>query len=84
MTTRRSAAEIVAFHLCTDISDVRDARYQQTRYCEAVFSMGRYYYCAPTLGKRLPNVGYEWEPVGTYYGRDVYRADSEGPQTESV
>jgi NADH dehydrogenase FAD-containing subunit len=81
-TKNRSAAELVAFHLCSDIADVRDARYQSSRYASAVFAIGDCYFCAPAKTHPLPHVGYVWEKVGEYYGRFVYRASMDNPIKE--
>ena len=74
MATRRTAAEIIATHLMWDIADVRDERYQPTRYASpAIYNMGGYYFSAPS-DNRAPkaDVGQPWEEVGEYYGRKVF------------
>jgi hypothetical protein len=81
MTTRRAkrrtAAEIIAFHLCSDIRDVQDCRYQPTRYASpAIYTVGDFYYCSPTAGQKPPRDFPKWELAGTYYGRDVLAANS--------
>jgi hypothetical protein len=76
MTTRRTAAEIIATHLMWDIADVRDERYQPTRYASpAIYNMGGDYFSAPS-DNRAPkaDVGQPWEEVGEYYGRKVFRS----------
>jgi hypothetical protein len=73
---KRSAAEIVAFHFGYDIAEMRDQRYQPTRYSSpAIFTVGDDYYCAPTKGQKLP-AGWNWKAKATYYGRDIYEASS--------
>jgi hypothetical protein len=74
MTKRRTAAEIIAFHFGWDITDVRDCRYQPTRYtAPAIFTIGDDYYCAPTKGQKLPK-GWAWTGFSHHYGRDIYCA----------
>lgn len=71
---KRSEAELIAYHLCCDIGDVREGRYQ--RYSNpAVFVVGSHYFCAPQQGKTPPEgVCDRWELMGLYYGRNVYRS----------
>lgn len=77
---RRSGAEIIAFHFGSDISDVRDSIYQPTRYRNPnVYTSGDDYFCCPTERQKLPKDPdfedtFDWQPVGTYYGRTVYRS----------
>lgn len=79
MTKRRTAAEIIAFHLGWDIADVRDDRYQSTRYASpAIYNMGQDYFSAPSNNTApKADVGQPWEQVGEYYGRKVYRSKME-------
>lgn len=74
-TQNRSAAEIIAFHLGWDISEVRDARYQPTHYVAmAVYPIGdETWMCCPGKGKK-PLYGSEWpwKPLAEYYGRTIY------------
>lgn len=75
-TKRRTAAEIIAFHLGWDIADVRGDRYQSTRYANpAIYNMGQHYWAAPS-DNRAPKaeVGQPWEEVGEHYGRKVFRS----------
>lgn len=73
-TKRRTAAEIIAFHFSSDIRDISDCRYQPTRYANpAIYSMGEYYYAAPSNNKAPTNFQGEWERIGEYYGRTVFR-----------
>jgi hypothetical protein len=79
MAKRRTAADIIATHLWSDIADVRDDRYQPTRYASpAIYNMGQDYYAAPS-DNRCPKaeVGQPWEEVGEYYGRKVFRSKME-------
>lgn len=75
VTKRRSAAEIIATHLCYDFAEMSEYRYQSTRYTVAVYAIGEFYYCAPSSGKKPPQ-DRKWEVVGTYYDRPVYRSIS--------
>jgi hypothetical protein len=75
---RRSGAEIIAFHFCSDIGEVRDMVYQPTVYrvCR-VYTLGDDYYCCPTERQQLPRDArhptmFDWKPVAAYYGRTIY------------
>ena len=87
MTTRRSAAEIIAFHFCSDIQEVRDIVYQPTRYrvCK-VYCWGDDYYCCPTANQKLPkdldfDNTFNWKPVAEYYGRTIYESKAGTPES---
>ena len=70
MEKRRTAPEIIGFHLGWDIRDVSEGRYQ--RHCNpAVYVCGSRYYCGPTAAQKLPS-DFEWSQVGEWYGRKVY------------
>lgn len=72
MTKRHTAPEIIGTHLCWDMRDVSEGRYQ--RYSNpAVYVCGDDYYCAPTASQKPP-VDYQWDVVGEYFGRKVYIA----------
>lgn len=75
---RRTAAELIAFHLGWDWNDVKECRYQSTRYVSpAIYALGDSYFCAPTERQKLPEpeeFGL-WEKVGDAYGRPIYRAN---------
>lgn len=72
MTKKRTAPEIIGFHLGWDIADVKYGRYQ--RYASpAVYVCGNSYFCVPTAAQKLPD-DFEWNRVGEYYGRVVYMA----------
>lgn len=76
MTKRRTAPEIIGFHLGWDIREVSETRYQPTRYsAPALYTIGQSYYCAPS-GSQTPPKGWQWTKVATHYGRDVFRADA--------
>lgn len=77
MTKKRSAAEIIAFNFCLDIGDVREYRYQPTRYtAPAIFAMGEFYYCSPSSNQSPPKSFGTWQLIGEHYGRKIYRAGS--------
>lgn len=71
----KTAPEIIGFHLGWDIRDVTEGRYQRYQ-SPNVYVCGSDYFCCPTATQKLPkNVSENpWDKVGTYYGRDVYRA----------
>jgi len=74
MTKRRTAAEIIAYHFCSDIRDVQDGRYQATRYASpAIYVIDDDYYCSPPTGKEPPASFGKWSKIGTWYDRGVYR-----------
>ena len=76
MDRRRTASEIIATHLCWDMKDVSDCRYQPTRYATpAVYSIGDYYYCSPSkITTRMPmGRNTAWDFCGAYHGRSVFR-----------
>lgn len=72
---KRSGAEIIAFHLGWDISEIRDNRYQPTHYVSmAVYSVGDdLWMCCPPAGQK-PRYGdqWPWKPLAEYYGRTIY------------
>jgi len=71
----RQAAEIIAFHFGWDFADMRDQRYQTTRFVNpAVYTLGDDYYAAPSKGKMPANYcGMEWEQIGEEYGRAIFK-----------
>lgn len=74
-TIRRTGAEIIAFHFCSDISEVRDMVYQPTRFRSPyVYVWGEDYYCCPTDRQKPPkgDGAFKWELVATHYGRTIY------------
>ncbi|MDR3449533.1 MAG: hypothetical protein P4M15_07290 [Alphaproteobacteria bacterium] len=84
-TKRRTAAELIGIHLCSDIRDIQECRYQPTRFASpAVYSIGEYYFCSPTgmktklpVDREVPN-RWQWEEVGMYYNRPIFRAHMSG------
>jgi hypothetical protein len=71
----RSSAEIIAFHMGWDITEVRDARYQSTRLVAmAVYPIGDdLWMCCPAKGKKpLYSKEFPWKPLTEYYGRTIY------------
>lgn len=71
----KTAPEIIGFHLGWDIQDVKDGRYQR-HDSPGVYVCANDYYCSPTASQKPPSGFNEWNKVGTYYGRDVYKATS--------
>lgn len=77
---RRSAAEIIAFHFCSDIAEVREMIYQPTVYANPkVYCWGEDYFCCPTPKQKLPtdphfDDTFNWKEEASYYGRTVYRS----------
>ena len=76
MTKRRTAAEIIAFHKGWDYAEMRDARYQSTRYANpAIYNNGGDYYAAPSNGKMPRNYAdLTWNICGEEYGRTIFKA----------
>lgn len=73
----KHANEIIGFHLSWDMADVSAGRYQSTRYSSpGVYVCGEDYFCCPSGSQKLPK-GWNWQKVGEYYGRTVYRAEPE-------
>lgn len=76
MTRAKSAAEVIAFVLGCDIAEVRDYRYQPTKYAKIhVYTIGDWYYCA-TLWDQEPPDGWDWQLINEspYHGRKICRA----------
>lgn len=75
MNKRRTAAEIIGFHFCSDIRDIQDCRYQSTRYRDAIYAIGDDYFAAPASNRPpAAEVGQPWEEIGEHYGRKVWRS----------
>lgn len=73
MTKRKTAPEIIGMHLCWDIADVSDGRYQPTRYASpSIYVCGDDYYAAPSNNKPPQKMAGDWVDVGEYYGRKVF------------
>jgi hypothetical protein len=72
---RRTAPELIGFHLGWDMREVSDGRYQNYT-SPNVYVCGERYYCAPTTGQKPHESVAEhgWQLVGMYYGRNVYRS----------
>ena len=76
----KQSAEIIAFYLCQDLAEMREYRYQPTKWSTpAVYSFGdERYYAAPTSGK-MPK-GYcglnDWQHLATEFGRKIFMAKS--------
>jgi hypothetical protein len=82
-TIRRSAPEIIAFHLGWDINDVKDTQYCPTQLAAPrVYSIDlrhdgiEYaYLAAPSNNKMKPNyANLEWVKIGEEYGRFIFGA----------
>jgi hypothetical protein len=74
MAKRRTAAEIIGFHMSSDIRDIQECRYQPTRYASpAVYTIGDFYYCCPSSPTQKMPMGGIWEFVAMYYGRSIFR-----------
>lgn len=70
---RRTAPEIIGFHLGWDMRDVSECRYQPTRYTSpGIYTLGPYYYAAPSNNKPPKNFPGPWKEVGEHYGRKVF------------
>lgn len=70
---RRSAAEIIGFHLGWDMREVSECRYQPTRFANpAIYSVGDRYFAAPS-NNVMPkaDVG-EWNYLAEHYGRKIF------------
>jgi len=79
---RKTAAEVIATHFCSDIQDWRESRYQPTRYTACpIFTSGEYYYSAPTANQKLPKE-WDWSVIGEQFGRKIYRAHMIGDSKE--
>lgn len=82
----KQAAEIIAFHLSQDWSEVKDSRYHPTQYSRPnIYVVGEDYYCCPRAGKwdtARPHryAGLIWRCIGQSYGRDVWEARHDEPE----
>lgn len=68
----RRADEIIAYHLCWDMRDVTEGKYQNYTN-PGIYVCGEDYFCCPTEKQKL-HKDFDWELVGSYYGRNVYRS----------
>ena len=76
MPRAKSPAEAIGFVLGSDVAEVREYRYQPTKYAKIhVYAIGDWYYCA-TLPSQNPPDGWDWQLINEspYHGRKVYRA----------
>jgi hypothetical protein len=76
---RRTQAEIVATHFGSDIVDMRDMKYQPTRYASpsifTVYAANSDYWLAQPTGRKIggrAGAEFNWTPAGEYYGWTVY------------
>ena len=74
MTKRRTAPEIIGTHLCWDMSEVSEGRYQPAAFTQpAIYVCGDDYYAAPSNNRPPKRPAGPWIEVGMYYGRKVFR-----------
>jgi len=76
MGRAKSAAEVIGFVIGLDVCEVREYRYQPTKYATIhVYAVGTGYYCATLLHQKPPE-GWKWEPLLTVgkYKRRVWIA----------
>ena len=72
-TKRRTAAEIIAFHLGWDMAEVSDCRYQSTVYtAPAIYTLDNDYYAAPSDNRPPKKMEGKWQEIGEHYGRKVF------------
>jgi hypothetical protein len=70
----KSAPEIIATHLCYDISEVTEGRYQS--YLPTVYVCGSHYFCCPPKGRKpSTDERFNWSAVWEMDGRTVYRSE---------
>lgn len=75
--TRRTAANIIAFHFCQCQREMSDHRYQPTRYSSpAVYDYAGMYLVAPS-DNRMPkyDFGGAWYLLAEHYGRKIWAVD---------
>lgn len=73
MAKRRTAAEIIGFHLGWDMREVSEYRYHPTRLASpSIYAMGDGYFAAPSDNKPPRNMPGDWREVAEYYGRKVF------------
>jgi len=49
---RYTAAEVIAIEFCSDISDIKDGRYQPGQSDKPIYVVGNDYYCATRQGQK--------------------------------
>jgi hypothetical protein len=72
---RVTAAEVIATHYLMDLAEMKEYRYQPTRYTNpAIYSLGPTDYCAaPASGKMPPRYcDMDWQPDGEALGRVIW------------
>jgi hypothetical protein len=70
---RRTAAEIIGIHFCTDMADVSEGRYQPSRYSSpSIYTFGNDYYAAPSNNLPPKNMTGDWHVIGEHHGRKVF------------
>jgi hypothetical protein len=82
--THRTAPEIIAFHFCSDIQEVKDMVYQPTIYASPrIYCWGDDYFSCPAAGRKpSSDPRWKWEKVAEYYGRTIYKSDAQYQQGE--
>lgn len=60
------SATALATHLGWDVEDVKDTRYQPTRYKAAIFVIGDEYMTVCKVGKKPVKFELEWHPVESW------------------
>lgn len=73
---RVTAAEAIAFVIGYDFAEMKDCRYQPTRWTSpAIYVCGDDYYAAVPTGPIRPDYAdLRWEWAGAAYGKTIYRA----------
>lgn len=69
----KRAPEIIATHLGFDLAEMKDYSYQPGKYKCALYTVGDWYYAAPTAKSMLP-AERTWHPVAVEFGRQIYRS----------
>ena len=78
MTKRRTAAEIIAFHIGWDMREVSEHRYHPTRLrSPSIYGFDDGYYAAPADNKPPGNMKSAWREIGEHYGRKVFFCGTE-------
>ena len=75
---KRSAANIIATHFCTDIASIQEGRYHYGRTTIPVYVLGNDYYCCPPEGGKPAKLDGEhhwaWNEDAVLFGRTIYKA----------